>query len=71
MKDEQRESEEIKKYSEEWYIVCDMKAKKNERKIERKGDYQRENEENVTADTKQRERPDSAVFELHSTSDFP
>lgn len=48
-----------------------MKAKRNERKRGRKGDYRSENGVNVTADKKQRERPDFAMFKLYSASDFP
>lgn len=43
---------------DERHILVDRKSKKHERERGRKGDYLRENGENVTVDKKQREGPD-------------
>lgn len=50
--------ENKKSVKEERHIVVYMKAKKHERERGRKGDYLRENGENVTVDKKQIGRPD-------------
>ena len=46
---------------EERHIVVDKKANRHEGERERKGDYLRENGENVTVDKKQRETRLSCV----------